>query len=88
MRQLREIKQGFADQAAKAAYRIAGIYREDKEEKEQFAMLLREVIKKYPGTAEAVKAKKEHDELGVPLAFPEDPLAFPEDPPALPDGPL
>jgi TolA-binding protein len=72
---LREIEAGFKDEAAKAAYRIACLYR-DAEEKQKQIPALRDVIEKYPGSDEAREAKKELDDLGIPPALPDDPLGF------------
>jgi len=73
--QLREIEAGFEDEAAKAAYRIACLYRDAEEKKKQIAAL-RDVIEKYPGSNEARQANKDLDDLGIPPALPEDPLQF------------
>jgi len=71
--QLEEIESGYEDQAAKAAYRIACLYR-DAEETQKHAAALRKVIDKYAGTAEAAQAEKEQELLGVPPAMPDDPF--------------
>ncbi|NQU22119.1 MAG: tetratricopeptide repeat protein [Candidatus Nealsonbacteria bacterium] len=73
--QLQEIERGFKDQASKAAYRIACLYR-DAEEKQKYIASLRDLIKKYPNSAEADKAEEEKDELGVPPAMPAEPFRF------------
>ena len=73
--QLREIERDFEDQAAKAAYQVACLYR-DAEEKEKHIASLREVVKNYPDSAEAEKAEKEQDLLGVPPTMPAEPIGF------------
>lgn len=73
--QLGEIERGFKDQAAKAAYRIACMYR-DAEEKQKYIAALRKVIDEYPGSPEAAKAEEQYDDLGVPPALPELPPGF------------
>jgi tetratricopeptide (TPR) repeat protein len=73
--QLREIESEYKDDAAKAAYRIACLYR-DAEEKQKHIPALRHVIERYAGSDEARQAKKELDALGIPPALPKDPLDF------------
>ncbi len=73
--QLREIEREFEDQAPKAAYQIACLYR-DAEEKDKQIASLREVVKNYPDSAEAEKAEKEQDLLGVPPTMPAEPIGF------------
>ena len=50
-------------------YRIAGLYGEA-EDKEKQVAVLREIVKKYPTSAEADKAEQELGEMGIPPALP------------------
>jgi tetratricopeptide (TPR) repeat protein len=67
--QLRAIETAHKDQAAKAVYRIAGLYG-DAEEKEKQIATLREIIRKYPTSNEADKAEQELGGMGIPPALP------------------
>lgn len=74
--QLRAIETGHKGQAARAVYRIAGLYGEAEEKEKQIAAL-REIVKKYPTSNEADTAEQELGELGIPPALPElSPLDF------------
>jgi len=73
--QLRKIEKGVEEEAPKAAYRIACIYREA-EEKEKCVATLRKLVDDYPGAAEADKAEKELDEMGVAPELPEPPIGL------------
>jgi len=70
--QLRAIETAHKDQAAKAVYRIADIYREAEDEDNQIAAL-REIVEKYPTADEADQAEQELGELGIPPALPTPP---------------
>jgi len=70
--QLRAIAAAHKDQAAKAVYRIAGLYG-DADEKEKQIATLREIVKEYPTSDEADKAEQELGEMGIPPALPAPP---------------
>jgi TolA-binding protein len=74
--QLRAIESGHQSHAARAVYRIAGLYGEAEEKEKQLAVL-REIVKKYPTSDEADAAEQELGEMGIPPALPElSPLDF------------
>lgn len=64
IRELKEIEQFFKKHAARAAWRIAEVYRRAKREKEQVAAL-RKVLKKYPESQESSKAHQVLEQMGI-----------------------